>query len=144
MEEIFKDGSISKINLPSICNDYDLNNRLYNRPSNGILKPNLNDPMAEPTIDISGLYSTILDMQNVIDKLIRQQQQTTSVINDTNNMVSNNINDMKGRMNSTISYIHNCTNCGSPLEIEENHPIFHCKFCGSTYIIGPNQIHSNY
>ncbi len=43
-----------------------------------------------------------------------------------------------------ISLIHNCANCGATLDIEENKPVFHCKYCGSTYVIGPAQIYSHY
>ena len=43
-----------------------------------------------------------------------------------------------------VSLVHNCANCGATLEIEENKPVFHCKYCGSTYIIGPTQIYSHY
>ena len=48
------------------------------------------------------------------------------------------------RLNKTVSLVHNCANCGAKLEIEENHPIFHCKYCGSTYIIGATQPNSRY
>ena len=48
------------------------------------------------------------------------------------------------RLNMQISLVHNCANCGATLEIEENKPVFHCKYCGSTYIIGPAQIYSHY
>lgn len=43
-----------------------------------------------------------------------------------------------------ISLVHNCVNCGARLDVEENKPVFHCKYCGSTYIIGPQQILSAY
>jgi DNA-directed RNA polymerase subunit RPC12/RpoP len=43
-----------------------------------------------------------------------------------------------------ISLIHNCATCGATLDIEENKPVFHCKYCGSTYVIGPAQIYSHY
>ena len=48
------------------------------------------------------------------------------------------------RLNKTVSLVHNCSNCGAKLDIEENHPIFHCKYCGSTYIIGSVQPNSTY
>ena len=47
-------------------------------------------------------------------------------------------------MNKKIFLIHNCTNCGATLNIEENKPVFHCKYCDSTYLIGTAQIYSNY
>ena len=48
------------------------------------------------------------------------------------------------RLNTQVSLVHNCANCGATLEIEENKPVFHCKYCGSTYIIGPAQLNSHY
>jgi predicted RNA-binding Zn-ribbon protein involved in translation (DUF1610 family) len=49
-----------------------------------------------------------------------------------------------GNSEDKISLIHNCTNCGAQLEVEENKPIFHCKYCGSTYVIGTAQVRSHY
>lgn len=48
------------------------------------------------------------------------------------------------RLNKTVSLVHNCKNCGAKLEVDEKKPIFHCKYCGSTYIIGAIQPNSTY
>lgn len=58
--------------------------------------------------------------------------------------VTDEIDKIWKRLNKTVSLVHNCQNCGARLEIEENHPIFHCKYCGSTYIIGSVQPNSTY
>lgn len=48
------------------------------------------------------------------------------------------------RLNRTISFVHNCKNCGAKLEIDENKPVFCCKYCGSTYLLGAVQPNSRY
>ena len=58
--------------------------------------------------------------------------------------LENKITEIMKRLNRTVSLVHNCANCGAQLNIEENKPVFHCKYCGSTYLIGTAQIYSNY
>ena len=58
--------------------------------------------------------------------------------------VMEEIKEIWARLNRTVSLVHNCQNCGAKLEIEENKPVFHCKYCGSTYLIGAVQPHSRY
>lgn len=48
------------------------------------------------------------------------------------------------RLNRTVSLVHNCKNCGAKLEIDENKPVFCCKYCGSTYLLGAVQPNSRY
>jgi DNA-directed RNA polymerase subunit RPC12/RpoP len=63
------------------------------------------------------------------------------------NVLSSEITKLQKQMenmNKKIFLIHNCANCGATLNIEENKPVFHCKYCGSTYLIGTAQIYSNY
>ena len=62
----------------------------------------------------------------------------------TQTNLTDEIDKIWERLNKTVSLIHNCQNCGARLDIEENHPIFHCKYCGSTYIIGSVQPNSTY
>ena len=66
------------------------------------------------------------------------------VIDATVDAVQDEISKIWERLNKTVSLVHNCANCGAQLEIEENKPVFHCKYCGSTYVIGSTQIHSHY
>lgn len=68
-------------------------------------------------------------------------------VNSIQNCLEYEINELKDKlknMNKHISLIHNCANCGATLNIEENKPVFHCKYCGSAYLIGTAQIYSNY
>jgi len=46
------------------------------------------------------------------------------------------------KLNTSVNMVHNCQNCGATLEIEENKPIFHCKYCGSAYIVGSARLKS--
>ena len=63
---------------------------------------------------------------------------------DERNDVKDELRKIWERLNKTVVLVHNCQNCGARLEVEENHPIFHCKYCGSTYIIGSVQPNSVY
>lgn len=68
-------------------------------------------------------------------------------VNNIQNYLEYEINELKNKltnMNKHISLIHNCANCGATLTVEENKPVFHCKYCGSAYLIGTAQIYSNY
>lgn len=65
-------------------------------------------------------------------------------ISDGNNSLKEELQKIWDRLNRTVSLVHNCKNCGAKLEIDENKPIFHCKYCGSTYIIGAVQPNSVY
>ena len=60
------------------------------------------------------------------------------------NILQHQINDILDRLNKTALLVHNCANCGAQLHLEENKPVFHCKYCGSTYIIGAAQVYSHY
>lgn len=39
---------------------------------------------------------------------------------------------------------YNCQSCGAPLDVEQNKPMVHCKYCGSAYVVGPARINSIY
>ena len=58
--------------------------------------------------------------------------------------IDEQIKEIWNRLNKTVSLVHNCQNCGARLEVKENHPVFNCKYCGSTYIIGSVQPNSRY
>lgn len=90
-------------------------------------------------------------MNNTINKLTLPDGGNYSIvsINDNNfkasiNNLENEINFIIQKMSTHISLVHNCANCGATLNIEENKPVFHCKYCGSTYLVGTAQIYSNY
>lgn len=62
----------------------------------------------------------------------------------SNHNLEEEIKRIWSRLNRTVSLVHNCKNCGAKLEIDENKPIFHCKYCGSTYLLGAVQPNSTY
>lgn len=39
---------------------------------------------------------------------------------------------------------YHCQSCGAPLDVEQNKPMIHCKYCGSAYVVGPARINSIY
>jgi len=71
-------------------------------------------------------------------------QYSDNTISDGFDDLRKELEEMKRRMNTKVSLIHNCANCGAQLEVDENKPIFHCKYCGSTYIIGAQQVNATY
>lgn len=54
------------------------------------------------------------------------------------------INKIKQMLNSKVTLVHNCQNCGATLNLEENKPLFHCRYCGSTYLIGTQRLMQTY
>ena len=58
--------------------------------------------------------------------------------------VQDELKQIWDRLNKTVSLVHNCANCGARLEVEENKPVIHCKYCGSTYLVGSVQLNSHY
>ena len=35
---------------------------------------------------------------------------------------------------------HKCNNCGAPLKMDADNYLFKCRYCGTAYLIGTNQI----
>lgn len=54
------------------------------------------------------------------------------------------INKLKKAMSAKVTMVHNCQNCGAALDIEENRPVFHCKYCGAVYLIGTERLMQAY
>ena len=54
------------------------------------------------------------------------------------------LNELKRRVNRTVALVHNCKCCGASLEVNEDKPIFHCRYCGATYLLGSVQPNSVY
>ena len=67
-----------------------------------------------------------------------------AITTDKMQSISDKLDELDKAVNNKISLIHNCQNCGATLEVEENKPIFHCKYCGSAYVIGAGRIYSRY
>ena len=60
------------------------------------------------------------------------------------NELEKRLKELESKLAKTVSLVHNCANCGATLEVEENKPVIHCKYCGSAYIVGTARIYSNY
>ena len=60
------------------------------------------------------------------------------------NMTEQALEYIQSRLNRTVTLVHQCACCGAHLEIPENKPVFHCKYCNATYLIGTLQLNSNY
>lgn len=54
------------------------------------------------------------------------------------------LKELKTRVNRTVALVHNCQKCGASLEIDEHKSIFHCRYCGATYLLGSVQPNSVY
>lgn len=93
------------------------------------------------------LSGTLVWNDNEYSTSINISKEFDTKVNSVQNYLEYEINELKNKltnMNKHISLIHNCANCGATLTIEENKPVFHCKYYGSTYIIGTTQLYSNY
>lgn len=63
---------------------------------------------------------------------------------DTIKEMMKELNELKRRVNRTVALVHNCKCCGASLEVNEDKPIFHCRYCGATYLLGSVQPNSVY
>ena len=100
--------------------------------------------LTKTEINPYALMSALLGMQDILDSLDRENSQTKTLMNTTNQIVGDNLGYMKSKMHNHISYIHECVNCGHALEVPENNGVFNCKYCGSVYAIGPTRISCEY
>jgi DNA-directed RNA polymerase subunit RPC12/RpoP len=94
--------------------------------------------------DRSTYTTTSLNNYPYVTTASTSNQYSDNTISDGFDDLRKELEEMKRRMNTKVSLIHNCANCGAQLEIDENKPIFHCKYCGSTYIIGAQQVNATY
>lgn len=60
------------------------------------------------------------------------------------NELEKRLKELESKLAKTVSLVHNCANCGATLNVEENKPVIHCKYCGSAYIVSTARIYSNY
>ena len=77
----------------------------------------------------------------------------TSTISSGKVTLGDSINDLESEIkmlkeNMTrqlnITMLHGCRNCGAKMDVDINKPIFHCKYCGTSYAIGTVQMYSTY
>ncbi len=99
--------------------------------------------ITNPNIRYSYSDTTTVSDINSISPLKSPSVQNYDIVNDEQTL-KNEINKIWEKLNKSVSLVHNCANCGATLEIKENKPVFHCKYCGSTYLVGTAQIYSNY
>ena len=93
-----------------------------------------------PIIDMRGRDSDI-------DQLMMQANQTQSqmdLLTNENANLHNLIGQINERINNTIFVIEQCHRCSATLEIPQHKGIFHCKYCGAAYALGPIQLYSTY
>ena len=165
MKTIKKDGTIIEEHAPlqinyasGVCSSQELDH--YEHYNHYNLQQSINSSIVKMKpnywelpdnekqyVDPAMLQVTLRQMEETILKLTQQLQQTNRTVDEsimTFNTNFGRVHDGLDDLGKTqkISYIHNCASCGHPLEIEENHPIFYCKYCSAAYIIGPHQIHS--
>lgn len=94
--------------------------------------------------DVDTMKSNINGFDGQITMLNNDISNFKTTIVTENDSIKQQLEKIMNKLNKTISLVHNCANCGAQLNIEENKPVFHCKYCGSTYLIGTAQIYSNY
>lgn len=72
------------------------------------------------------------------------QPDTTSI--EVTNKLEDEIDQLKETINKklNITMLHGCRNCGAKIDCDIDKPVFHCKYCGTTYVIGNVQINSTY
>lgn len=55
------------------------------------------------------------------------------------------LDELYERIMSELSYKpileHKCNNCGAPLKMDAENHLFKCRYCGTAYLIGINQIY---
>lgn len=93
---------------------------------------------------VDGMEYEINNNTELTDKFQWETDELRGKIYSDRYELENQITEIMKRLNRTVSLVHNCANCGATLNIEENKPVFHCKYCGSTYLIGTTQIYSTY
>ena len=84
------------------------------------------------TVDTDGQYQYAMNPSIITHTDTREEE------------IFNELEKIKKKLSTTISLVHNCANCGASLEIEENHPVIHCKYCGSSYLVGTALTYSHY
>ena len=94
--------------------------------------------------DVDIMKSNINGFDGQITMLNNDISNFKTTIATENDSIKQQLEKIMNKLHKTISLVHNCANCGAQLNIEENKPLFHCKYCGSTYLIGTAQIYSNY
>lgn len=118
------------------------------RDANGVLHRRYSpDREYSTSIDIADINTTALydaigtPCHGTFNKEYKPVLQVDTVLE---NELEKRLKELESKLAKTVSLVHNCANCGATLNIEENKPVIHCKYCGSAYIVGTARIYSNY
>lgn len=67
-------------------------------------------------------------------------------VTDSFENIHEELDKLKENMNRklNITMLHGCRNCGAKIDVDINKPVFHCKYCGTSYVIGTVQQNSTY
>lgn len=96
-------------------------------------------------IDTTTLYDAVGTLCNgTFNKEYQPVLQVKAPTTILENELEKRLKELESKLAKTVSLVHNCANCGATLEVEENKPVIHCKYCGSAYIVGTARIYSNY
>ena len=96
-------------------------------------------------IDTTTLYDAVGTLCNgTFNKEYKPVLQVEAPTTILENELEKRLKELESKLAKTVSLVHNCANCGATLNVEENKPVIHCKYCGSAYIVGTARIYSNY
>ena len=67
-------------------------------------------------------------------------------VSDTFDEMKKELDNLKTNMNRklNITMLHGCRNCGAKMDVDINKPVFCCKYCGTSYVIGTVHQNSTY
>lgn len=136
--------SISDNNIPKMTKAeyYELDNDTKSKYSTIIVDDTLNDDKKPKYITRTyddqpetTLYPTSTDISY---NMVTAQ--------DSINEMEKELNKLKENMNRqlNITMLHGCRNCGAKMDVDINKPVFYCKYCGTSYVIGTVQQNSTY
>lgn len=121
------------------------------RDANGVLHTHYNPNREYSTsIDVANINTTALydaigtPCHGTFNKEYRPVLQVEASGTVLENELERRLKELESKLAKTVSLVHNCANCGATLNVEENKPVIHCKYCGSAYIVGTARIYSNY
>ena len=93
-----------------------------------------------------GSLPSIYDSDQIRNELsyesYKHKQEMEVMQNQLKSEMEFRLSELSDKMNRSITYIHSCKSCGAKLEVPENKNVFCCKYCGSSYVVGPVRLNS--
>ena len=93
-----------------------------------------------------GSLPSIYDSDQIRNELeyesYKHKQEMETMQNQLKSEMEFRLSELSDKMNRSITYIHSCKSCGAKLEVPENKNVFCCKYCGSSYVVGPVRLNS--